>query len=111
MAGLGILNKMSGMVPTHRSFMAAIRRRKTHVAWSVVLLSLLGFLLPATQPARTGSGQPSVLAGVLIAVFTVGVLFAVVLPWIPTRFSLSALLVLMTVIALLLGAASFVAQN
>jgi hypothetical protein len=78
--------------------------RKLRIAWSVGCLAALVVFLPDIEPAR-GPNSTLVPPSRLIMPMSIGLPLIAALPWIPTRFSLRALLIGMTVVAAVLGLA------
>ena len=87
---------------------------KARVAWSMGVLIALGLLLPFFQPVQSNIGpagpiitRPPSLGWPVAA----AAMILAVLPWIPRRFSLRALLILMTLVAVGLGLCAWMARN
>lgn len=78
------------------------RRRRLRIAWTMACLIGLGFFLPSVEPARGANGLTVPPAGLIVLVL-IGFPILAIIPWIPTRFSLCTLLIIMTLVALGLG--------
>lgn len=115
MAGVFVRGKISNMSTTPTT--QAAPNYKLRMAWSASVFILLGLMLPAFQPVRgfatppmPGTSQPPDHAWYLASATAAAIVFAVV-PWIPRRFSVRGLLILMTLVAVGLSLCVWMARN
>lgn len=90
---------------------------KLRMAWSASVFILLGLMLPAFQPVHgfapppmPGTSQQPDHTWYLASATAVAVVLAVA-PWIPRRFSVRGLLILMTLLAVGLSLCVWMARN
>ena len=90
---------------------------KLRMAWSASVFILLGMVLPAFQPVRgfatppmPGTSQQPDHTWYLASATAAAIVLAVA-PWIPRRFSVRGLLILMTLVAVGLSLCAWMARN
>ena len=79
-----------------------MKNRELRIAWSIAWLIVLGLFLPVFEVSRGANSTPAAPSVGALLLF-IGLLVMAVVAWIPTRFSLRGLLILMTVVAITLG--------
>jgi hypothetical protein len=87
---------------------------KARIAWSIAVLIVLGLSLPVFQPVRVRSSVPVPITAQpqsYVWILAAAALILAVVPWIPRRFSVRALLILMTLVAVGLAVCVWMARN